>query len=90
MTDPLLCRMDPRTRVEVALRLRDRHVRVQIADRFAAHGLGRVVAGVLVAVTAAPNGGCAETVVIRTPGDRVDTAISLATVARIELSTATR
>ena len=73
--------LDRHHRVRPALTFRNRHVRVSITNRFGSPE--RVVAGVLIAVTTAPNGGCAENVVIRTPGDRLDTAISLATIARI-------
>ena len=43
----------------------------------------RIVSGRLIAVTASPTANCAELIVIRVPGQKLDTAISLANVADI-------
>jgi hypothetical protein len=81
---PLLYRLGRDERTRHANRHRGRLVKVtEHPGRFAAQA--RVLVGELISVASSPAGSCAEIIVIRTGRQALDTAISLATVADIEL-----
>lgn len=81
MADKPLYRYSAKQRVDSARMFRGQRVRV---TQRVGRDQERTVVGELVSVAWSPNGNSAELVVIRGEGDVLDTAISLATVARIE------